>query len=594
MNLKQNIFSKDINVDVLISIAFGGAVFVFFACFYPFHLHYQEQYQLFLFSGNYFNDYLSRPGGISNYIGNFFTQFYFYAWVGAIIIAVFLTALQRMLWLTMRKFEDHNLFLPLSFVPSIIYWSLLCDENFLLGGLIAFLFVALFNFVYTLIKPAGARSVVLLFLLPVIYWLAGGAFVFALLFALTWELAVKQLKYKHILLLGFVNLIVTGAVPVIAERFFLQYPVKQIRIGVDYFRFPEIFFPEIVLTGILVGITPLITYIISKRFKPRNKALVVALQLLIILPGSYKIFNKFTDIQKEEVMAYDFNVRMRRWDNVIAMADKKTPKSPLSVTCLNLALAQQNMLGEKMFKYYQNGVQGLLPDFTRDYTIPMITGEVYYHLGLINVAQRFAFEAMEALPDYQKSVRSIKRLAETNLINGSYAVSKKYLKLLQKTFYYKKWADRTLELMQNENSINAHPEWGRLRQCRVTEDFLFSEDERDMMLGLLFTQNKKNQKAFEYLLAYCLLTKDLKHFWQYFPMGQSFYTQHIPGNFQEALVYYWTTINKEPSKQIPFPISKQTQNRIAAYHNIYVNNMNAEPLLRKSYSDSYWYYYQFR
>jgi hypothetical protein len=594
MNLKQNIFSKDINVDVLISIAFGGAVFVFFACFYPFHLHYQEQYQLFLFSGNYFNDYLSRPGGISNYIGNFFTQFYFYAWVGAIIIAVFLTALQRMLWLTMRKFEDHNLFLPLSFVPSIIYWSLLCDENFLLGGLIAFLFVALFNFVYTLIKPAGARSVVLLFLLPVIYWLAGGAFVFALLFALTWELAVKQLKYKHILLLGFVNLIVTGAVPVIAERFFLQYPVKQIRIGVDYFRFPEIFFPEIVLTGILVGITPLITYIISKRFKPRNKALVVALQLLIILPGSYKIFNKFTDIQKEEVMAYDFNVRMRRWDNVIAMADKKTPKSPLSVTCLNLALAQQNMLGEKMFKYYQNGVQGLLPDFTRDYTIPMITGEVYYHLGLINVAQRFAFEAMEALPDYQKSVRSIKRLAETNLINGSYAVSKKYLKLLQKKFYYKKWADRTLELMQNENSINAHPEWGRLRQCRVTEDFLFSEDERDMMLGLLFTQNKKNQKAFEYLLAYCLLTKDLKHFWQYFPMGQSFYTQHIPGNFQEALVYYWTTINKEPSKQIPFPISKQTQNRIAAYHNIYVNNMNAEPLLRKSYSDSYWYYYQFR
>ena len=594
MNLKQNIFSKDINVDVLISIAFGGTVFVFFACFYPFHLHYQEQEQLFLFSGNYFNDYLSRPGGISNYIGNFFTQFYFYAWVGAIIIAVFLTALQRMLWLTMRKFEDHNLFLPLSFVPSIIYWSLLCDENFLLGGLIAFLFVALFNFVYTLIKPAGARSVVLLFLLPVIYWLAGGAFVFALLFALTWELAVKQLKYKHILLLGFVNLIVTGAVPVIAEKFFLQYPVKRIRIGVDYFRFPEIFFPEIVLTGILVGITPLITYIISKRFKPRNKALVVALQLLIILPGSYKIFNKFTDIQKEEVMAYDFNVRMRRWDNVIAMADKKTPKSPLSVTCLNLALAQQNMLGEKMFKYYQNGVQGLLPDFTRDYTIPMITGEVYYHLGLINVAQRFAFEAMEALPDYQKSVRSIKRLAETNLINGSYAVSKKYLKLLQKTFYYKKWADRTLELMQNENSINAHPEWGRLRQCRVTEDFLFSEDERDMMLGLLFTQNKKNQKAFEYLLAYCLLTKDLKHFWQYFPMGQSFYTQHIPGNFQEALVYYWTTINKEPSKQIPFPISKQTQNRIAAYHNIYVNNMNAEPLLRKSYSDSYWYYYQFR
>ncbi|KAA6305365.1 hypothetical protein EZS27_042983, partial [termite gut metagenome] len=42
---------------------------------------------------------------------------------------------------------------------------------------------------------------------------------------------------------------------------------------------------------------------------------------------------------------------------------------------------------------------------------------------MINTAQSFAFEAMEVIPDYQKSVRCIKRLAETNLINSQYEVA---------------------------------------------------------------------------------------------------------------------------------------------------------------------------
>ena len=41
------------------------------------------------------------------------------------------------------------------------------------------------------------------------------------------------------------------------------------------------------------------------------------------------------------------------------------------------------------------------------------------------------FEAMEAIPDYKKSGRAYMRLAETNLINGQYAVAAKYLRALQ-------------------------------------------------------------------------------------------------------------------------------------------------------------------
>lgn len=62
--------------------------------------------------------------------------------------------------------------------------------------------------------------------------------------------------------------------------------------------------------------------------------------------------------------------------------------------------------------------------FVNDFTIPLVAGEPYYYLGLVNVAQQFVFEAMEAVPDYRKSVRCFKRLAETNLINGRYEVAR--------------------------------------------------------------------------------------------------------------------------------------------------------------------------
>ena len=62
----------------------------------------------------------------------------------------------------------------------------------------------------------------------------------------------------------------------------------------------------------------------------------------------------------------------------------------------------------------------------------MLTGEVYWQIGLVNTAQRFAFETMEAIPNYAKSCRAVKRLAETNLVNGEYAVARKYIPLLDR------------------------------------------------------------------------------------------------------------------------------------------------------------------
>ena len=52
----------------------------------------------------------------------------------------------------------------------------------------------------------------------------------------------------------------------------------------------------------------------------------------------------------------------------------------------------------------------------------------------------------------------------------------------------------------SEKAINAHPLYGTLRKYRVTDDFMFSEQEVDKMMGQLLLHNPENTMAMQYLL----------------------------------------------------------------------------------------------
>ena len=124
------------------------------------------------------------------------------------------------------------------------------------------------------------------------------------------------------------------------------------------------------------------------------------------------------------------------------------------------------------------------------------------------MAQRTVFEAQESILDFQKSGRCYKRLAQTNLINGNYEVARKYLLALKKTIFYSECADETLQLLGNEEAIAKHPEYGRLRQLSYTEDIYFGDHVTPEMLESLFFQNTDNHLAYQYLVAYYMLTGD--------------------------------------------------------------------------------------
>ena len=463
MSSVKSLISK--NLHLLCTLLFGVAVVLFFALGYPHHLHYQEQFQLFLFDSTYVWEIVRVPGGVADLLGRFSTQFFLYAWVGALIIGLLLAAVQL---LTLRLSGSGSLY-GLSFVPAFLLWLFLLDENALMGGVWAVLL--------SLLAAWGILSL---------------------------RKKLSTISYSLFTIVAILLLyLLVGPVC-------LPIPIESLWTGAHYHRYPTVF-PWLLWGAAfsiwgLMGIALLI-HRFPKHFSlhsPLSSHLLTALVAAIM--GSFVWKN--ANFRAEKVMQYDFMARHQQWNRILETANREKPNNQIGVTVQNLALAMHGVLLDQLFNYHQNGIAGLLPDVKEDATSPLPTAEAFYQLGMINVAQRTVFEAQEAILDFQKSGRCYMRLAQTNLINGQYEVARKYLSALQKTLFYHDWANETLPLLGDEAAIAKHPEYGRLRKMAYDDDFYFSDHVTPEMLQSLYLRNRDNGLAYQYLVAYYLLTGD--------------------------------------------------------------------------------------
>ncbi len=575
-------------------VGLGLLIWTFFALYYRHHLHYHEQLQLFLTTSGYLCDHLARPGGLAIYLGGFVTQFFVDAVWGAFLIAVLLAGIQQLVALLARQVANKPVYVWLSALPSILYALLLCDENVMIAGIVALLLALVAAWGYTRLPVYGWRIVYALAMIPVLYWLIGFTVTVFFLSCLFVEWTGKEDRKRHLIhqagmtLFGFLLLILS---PLTAKAVLENMPLMRFVFAGDYYRFVAYYqfaVPAVQLSVVLV----LMAVCALPQVAARRAWMVQLIQCVLLGALIAWGMQAKPDWQKEEVMGYDYYAREQKWESIIAMADRQSPTGPLTVMTLNLALGRTNSLGERLFAYYQNGPEGLLPSFSKDYMSAVMTGEVYYYLGLVNAAQHYTFEAMETIPDYQKSVRCIKRLAETNLINGRYAVAAKYLSQLEHTLFYRAWAKEAMAHLGDEARIDAHPEWGMLRRLKPTTDYFFSEDEKDQMMGLLFTANPANRMAYDYLMAYTLLAKDLEDFPAYFMLGERSGVHPVtPKSYQEALAYIWSM---HPEGGLPPKLSQGVMQRMNNYRQVYTSLSNPESVLRKDYGDTFWFYLHFR
>lgn len=580
----------------LLSLLFGVAVVIFWSVPYMSGLCFQEQYQMFLFDIGYFLERIVLPGGLADYISEFLVQFYYMPVLGGTIIALLLMSIQAISWGLMKQYGMKAVFpgYLLSFVPSIVLWCAMGDQNLLLSFVVALSGALLMGWIHNRFHNRLVKVVFELVSTALVYWFLGPVvFLYAAL--MIGDTLMKGKQNGHILSsLGYsACLLILTVAWILLTTQSLQYPLYRIFSGLNYYRYPGTVSPlplgVMIWTVVVVffGMVPDGHAWIKKL--QQSKVVIAVAYVLVIVASWFGIKASF-DAMTYDLIDYDFLVRTEQWDKIIEKAEKKPATTPLGVSCVNLALSQKGMLADRLFEFYQNGGEGLFPTFTRDMISPVSTAEIFFRLGMVNDAERYMFEAQEAIPNYRKSARLTRRIIECEIINGNYQVAAKLLRRLQKTLFYSNWANQTMALLGNEKAINRHPIYGKLRKYREKkQDFLFSDREMDQMLGLLFLNDNHNRMAYEYLMCYELLQRDLEKFVQYYPLGRFVGYDHIPRSFQEILIGNWMKTHSDP-RTIPYSVDAQNVNNTLNFIQLYMQNPKNPQLGQQPYVSNAWHY----
>lgn len=580
----------------LLSLLFGVAVVIFWAVPYVGGLCFQEQYQMFLFDSGYFLERIVLPGGLADYISEFLVQFYYMPVLGGAIIALLLMGIQTAVWGLMKQYGARHDFpgYLLSFLPSIALWCAMGDQNVLLSFVVALFGALVIGWIHNRFHNRLVKVVFELVSTVLIYWLLGPVvFLYAVLMIGD---TLKNAKQKGNVFSGIgysVCILVLTIAWILLTTQTLQYPLYRIFAGLNYYRYPGAISPLPFVVMVWAVVIPFLGMIPCRQKslqKLQQSKVVIVLSYVLVIVASWFGIKASFDEMTYELIDYDFLVRTEQWDKIIEKAEKKPATTPLSVSCVNLALSQKGMLADRLFEFYQNGGEGLFPTFTRDMISPVSTAEIFFRLGMVNDAERYMFEAQEAIPNYRKSARLTRRIIECDIINGNYKVAAKLLRRLQKTLFYSNWANQTMALLGNEKAINRHPIYGKLRKYREKkQDFLFSDREMDQMLGLLFLNDNHNKMAYEYLMCYELLQRDMEKFMQYYPLGRFVGYDHIPRTFQEILIGNWMKTHSDP-RTIPYSVDAQNVNNTLNFIQLYMQNPKDPQLGQQPYVSNAWHY----
>ncbi len=550
-------------------------------------LSYQEQYQLFLWTPEYFFRSVSLPGGFADWTAEFLTQFNFIPVLGAVIIALLFLLFQRLTWLAMKALGTSRGWYPLSFVPVMSLWLFQSDPNVMQSLTVAL--AAAVAAVYAL-AAYGRKAkrnlrigiITAVLAVPAFYWLFGTAVYIPVLAALTRAAGTKRLPY----ITSAIFAAVYALALVYAASYFLPYTTGRLLTGLHYYRYP-VGVPA--MLWVVMAVTAVLPYLSS--LLPRTDSAVLGTVLFAALAaGGGTLIAKSFDDTAHELIDYDYLVRTEKWDAIIKKAEKRPATSPMGVSVVNLALSQKGLLLERLFDFYQNGGEGLFPAFARDILSPVSTAEVFFRLGMVNDCERYCFEAMQSIPDYRKSGRLMKRITQCEIANGQYRVARRYLLQLSRTAFYRKWALSALRTIENEKLVAANPTYARLRANREKRsDYLFSENEMDQMVGLLLMNNRSNRMAYEYLIAYELLQRDLRHFSEYYVLGRDIEYRRIPTVVQQVLVGQW--LQTHPTlRDMPYSVEPAVANATVDFIRTYMADRTDARLSRPPMSSNAWRY----
>jgi len=587
---------------------------LFFVCFYCYVLLYIQpnevyhnsvlntKFPYFLIDSTFLAEHLIRPGGITEYLAAFLSQFYYYSWSGALVIT--LTA--GLLCLAIRSLLCHSK-LPglwlISLLPAVAIIIISNSYYHFLGVFLAVMLAVWLFVLYRKISEANTIPPIALMVLyaPIVYYITSGASLIFICLCAIYHIISKKNVVTGIFFtfsgMAICYLIGTYIFAIADTAVFLQ-PIPLSREmslrGNTVISTLQILFIYPVVTMLIVSV---IRYIFKKdiRLGLGTSVFVNIVSLVILVSICAAGFYISYSPNKKIDCKMMYLVNNEKWTDIIALAKKIHPKNynVFYVNCVNKALSKTGRLGEEMFLFPQTSECLFLSSEKVSEILMTVNMNNYADLGVLNIAQIRGLELME-LQGYTPLL--LWRLFEISAAKNQMQSACVFLNILSKDIFHGKKAKTILSQLQTdpylkENSIIQH-----LRSVRIDSNLVVVEVDSELLYRELLKTNPQNRMAFDFMMADLLLKKRLKNFIENLPRLKDFSVDRIPRYYQQAILIYESSTGIRPDL-LGFSIDTQNtqQGRVLVdiFKRFGPNESDAFKYLCRDFGQTYFFYYIF-
>ena len=270
----------------------------------------------------------------------------------------------------------------------------------------------------------------------------------------------------------------------------------------------------------------------------------------------------------------------------------------------NIALFNTGNIGYCMYDYDNKGMTPTPSDSLIVHMANTASPIIYLHHGMTNYAYHYC---MEIQVEYGFNITELKVMALSSIINGEKKLAQKYLNILSRTMFHKKWAEHYLPLARNPKEIGKYPELAKINELHSYMSNNIDSDEGvcENYIINYFSDTYTNASKYlqEMCLAYSVISNNIQKFWrQYILYLQLHRGEKIPDLYQQAAYFYLDMV--PTSSPDPKAYNMQFDQKIIDRYNqfdqisqnLLKNGFSKESIARQTeaeFGDTFWWTYYF-
>ena len=488
------------------------------------------------------------PGGWLSWAGAYLTQFFYYPALGcSMLIALWIVTFLVAKW----SFKVPNEWSFLLFIPmaallcsdiQLGYWVyILKDIDYVFYhplGLLAALILSLPFWQYLPVSDKVRRWIAIAWI-PIVaalfYYPLG---VYALLAAVF--VAVRLLSQKNFVGLAVVVFTIWLVPKVETSGTTLMRPDQPWLYGFRKFELDDLRDYSLEIPFYVALIAPLFFPFI-KRLKA-NKLLVSQGIMAVTAVAMYFCLSArdFNDYNFHAEMRMQRGVEECRWNDVLREAGMvKGPVTREMVMFRDIALINRGELCSKRYAYNNESIQPVTVSDSIHIRICDQAGDlIYYNYGETVFAIR---RAIERCMHYGYSYYTMRVLTQCALVNGETDNARKYLRLLSRTTFQKKWAKEMQRFVDDEKLLPTDEHFRMPLKLYNEGSELVGPDDKYVELTILkkwMYSITTDPEAQEVALGSAMIMRDRRCFWS---QVQQFYNinpgKYFPIHVQEAMLF---------------------------------------------------------